>query len=580
MLNEIVKNESSHNSEFQGFLKGIPSSNGIAIAQVEVYEQDYHYQYDYEIPENEIENEILRLKNAIAHLNFDYNEVLNKSKNLSIVVAQIIETYQLILNDEYILNNIFDRIKNRYTAESAVIKEFDAQKALFKKTKDEIIKERIVDLENVKLRILSTLHLRVPDYSTSKDKIIVMSNLTPTDLVKFKEAGAIGFITEIGGIASHVSILARSFSMPAVIGVREASKILQNNQTIIIDGFTGLIVYNPSQSILKKYQNKINEIEEHKKRLGDLANIKTHTIDDVKIKLLANIDSLEDLKSVLVTGSDGIGLARTETFLSGLSRIPDEETQYNWYSEIANVMYPKEVTIRCFDIGSDKFSIGIPIKENNPALGLRGIRYLLFNKLVFKNQLRALLRASIHKNIKIMLPMISDLIELKDAIAVLNECKYELNLKNIPYDNNIKIGIMIETPAAVIISDSLAKECDFFSIGSNDLTQYTLAADRTNELVTDAYNSFHPAVLKMICMTIKSAKKAFIPVSICGELASHSAATQMLIGMGIDELSVPAPVLLELKNIILKINYQESVDLVKELMKLNSTYEILQCLEN
>jgi phosphotransferase system enzyme I (PtsI) len=580
MLNETLTTDSDNTKELQGFLKGIPSSNGIAIASAEVYEQDHSYHYDFKISEDEIESEMERLKVALEHLNFDYQEVLKNSSKLSSVVSQIIETYQLILNDEFVLNNVYERIKKRLNAESAVVKEFDTQKELFAKSKDEIIRERGVDIENVKLRIISALNQRSPDYNSANGKIIVAQNLTPTDIVKLKEAGALGIITEIGGIASHVSILARSFEMPAIIGVKDATKMIHQNQELIIDGFTGLIIYSPDFSILLRYKKKINEIEEHKKKLGDLVKVATKTIDNKIIHLFANIDRLDDIKSALITGSEGIGLARSETLLSGLSRIPDEEMQFGWYREIANRMFPNEVTIRCFDIGSDKFSAGIPIKESNPALGLRGIRYLLYNKYVFKQQLRAILRASINRNVRIMLPMISDIGELMSAKAIVNECMQELEANSISYDANIKVGIMIETPAAVMTAETLAPECDFFSIGSNDLTQYTLAADRTNELVTEIYDSFHPAVLKMIAITSKVGRLAGIPVCVCGELASHSAATQLLLGMGITELSLPGPLLLELKNRILKINYSDSVKLADELLKLPNSFEILKRLEN
>jgi phosphotransferase system enzyme I (PtsI) len=499
---------------------------------------------------------------------------------LSASVIPIIETYQLLINDEIINSKINDLIKQGYDVESAVIMEYDFQRSLFRNAKDNLLKERAADLDNVKRRILTSLNQKEIDYSLASGKILVAQTISPTDIVKYKEAGAMGIITETGGIASHVSILARSFEMPAVIGVKDASKILANSIEIIIDGFTGLIIYNPDYPIKKRYEQKLNEIEEHRKSLGKLVKFNSETIDKHKVHLLANIDRLEDVKNALISGSEGIGLVRSESLLLNSLHIPDEETQYGWYREISDRMYPNPVTIRCFDIGSDKFSDGIPIIENNPALGLRGIRFLLYSRDVFKTQIKAILRASENKNVRIMLPMVTNVTEILQAKVLIQECMSYLKNNSVNFDKNIQLGIMIETPAAALMADELSKVSDFFSIGTNDLTQYTLAADRTNDLVTEIYDAFHPAVLKLISVVAKSAKNAGITVGICGELASHSAATQLLIGLGINELSVPPALLLELKNRILKINYKDSIKLSDKLIHLPNSSDILRELES
>ncbi len=568
------------NRNTQGFLKGIPSSSGIAVGNAFLIETETFIPSDSKISADMIESEITRIKNTIEHLNNDYTEVLSNSQFLGSSVISIIETYQLIINDTFINNNIFNRIREGYDSESAVIGEYELQKSMFRNSKDQLLRERSIDLDNVKRRFLAALRHHIPDYESAKDKILVALTISPTDLVKYKEAGAIGIITEMGGIASHVSILARSFEMPAIIGVKDAAKIISVGLGLIIDGFTGLIIYNPDLLIRKRYDTRISDIEKHKKSLGRLVKVKSETLDKHRIKLLANIDRLDDIKSALITGSDGAGLVRTESFLAHFDKIPDEEVQYGWYREIADRLYPNPVTIRCFDIGSDKFSLGIPIHENNPALGLRGIRFLLYNRDVFTTQIKAILRASVNKNVKIMLPMVSDIHELITAKKIINECIAAFNKTDLFFDNKVPVGIMIETPSAVLSADYLAKESDFFSIGTNDLTQYTLAADRTNDLVTEFYDSFHPSVLKMISMAAKSAEKAGIPISICGELAGHAAATPLLIGMGISELSVPPSLVLELKNRILKINYQESKILADRLLQMSSSDDILKVLES
>lgn len=582
MLDESISlnKEPNIQSQVQGFLKGIPSSSGIAIGKAFIIEPEPVVVGNNYISNELIDSEIERFKHIIHCLDNDYNDVINNSKSLGASALNIIETYQLLINDQFILENILKRIKSGFDAESSVIKEYDFQKSLFLNAKDEILRERAVDIDNVKRRILSALTHHTPNFELANGKILIANTLSPTELVKYKEAGAKGIITEMGGIASHVSILARSFEMPAIIGVKDASRVINNDVEIIMDGFTGLIIYNPDYLISKRYLKRINEIEEHKKQLGKLVKVKSETTDKHEIHLQANVDRLEDVKSAILAGAEGLGLVRSESLLTETGKIPSEDIQFGWYREIADRMYPAPVTIRCFDIGNDKFSTGIPVHENNPALGLRGIRFLLYSREIFSTQICAILRASVNKNLRIMLPMITDISELITAKNIINECKAKLTHSGEAFDLQIPIGVMIETPSAVFTSDYLAEECDFFSIGTNDLTQYTLAADRTNDLVTENFDSFHPSIIKMIDMTIKNASAAGIPVGVCGELAGHSAATALLIGLGVSELSVPPSMLLELKNRILKINHKESQKLTDKLLKLKNSNEILKVLES
>ncbi|MBX3042146.1 MAG: phosphoenolpyruvate--protein phosphotransferase [Candidatus Kapabacteria bacterium] len=564
----------------QGFLKGIPSAVGIAIGKSFIIEPEPYISGNTFIEADKIQSEIERFAKALKHLNTEFDEVISHSKTLPQSAQTIIETYLYLINDEFINENIRERIKTGLDTESAVINEYDYQGSFLRNSKDDLLRERVNDLENVKRRFISTLRHENPEYHLASGKILVAQNISPTDLVKYKEVGVIGIITEMGGIASHVSILARSFEMPAIIGVKDATKVLTDGLDLIIDGFTGLIIYNPDNLLSRRYEQRISEIEEHKTILGKLVKVKTETSDKRRIHLLSNIDRLEDVKNALIAGAEGVGLVRTESLLSNSGKIPDEDSQYSWYNELAERMYPNIVTIRCFDIGSDKYSAGIPLVENNPSLGLRGVRFLLYSRDIFKSQIKAILRASVNKNVRIMIPMISDLSELLTSKSLIADCMLELDKSGIKYDSKIPVGIMIETPSAVLTSDILAVECDFFSIGTNDLTQYTLAADRTNDLVTDIYDSFHPSVLKMIKITIENATKAGIVVGICGELAGHSGATRLLMGLGITELSVPSSMLLELKNRILKINFEEAVQMTEKLLTLNSSHDILKILES
>ncbi len=416
-------------------------------------------------------------------------------------------------------------------------------------------------------------------YENARNRIVIAQSLTPTDLVNYRDVNVLAIVTEVGGIASHVSILSRTFDIPAVIGVKDVTQIITNDQTIIVDGFSGSIIYNPKKTAIANYITKRNEIIRHKESLGKLIKFPAETEDHKLISLRANIDRVEDMQNAVMVGADGSGLVRTESLIIALNHIPEEEEQYNWYREIAEIAYPATVTIRAFDIGSDKYTEGIPHHENNPALGFRGIRYLLSRKDLFKTQIKAVLKASVNKNIKFMLPMITNIREVELALDMIKECKNELTVEDFGFDKNMPVGIMIETPAAALLSESLAKMVDFFSIGTNDLTQYTLASDRTNELVSDVYDSFHPAVLDLIYHTVKSANKFNIPVGICGELASHSAATVLLIGMGITELSVVPSVILEMKDKIRKINYSKATKILDDAMKMNNSNDILSMLE-
>ena len=562
-----------------GLLKGIPASNGIIVGKSLVLEDLISIIPDEKIENQEIDDELSRLRDAYLSIRNEFEESFQKVQSSNVSIRTIIESNLFIINDKFIEKDIGNLIKSGYSSESSVVKVFDLQKSFFKNSKDPILKERSIELDHIKQRLISQLKHQFIDYHDAKNKILVADNVTPTDLLHFVEAGVSGLITEVGGIASHVSIMARAYDLPAVIGIKDATKLIQNSNNIVLDGYSGIVYYNPSFSILKSYKSKIEKIREHKQQLGKLINVVSQTNDNRRITVSANADKYEDVLSAILTGSESIGLMRSETLIMAYGKIPDEETQFSIYDRLAQTVYPKQISIRVFDIGSDKYSEGIPLSENNPALGFRGIRYLLGREDIFLAQLRAIIRASYMKNIKIIIPMISSLSELIKSRELIDSVIYDLQSKDVPIDNNIKVGVMIETPAAVLIADELAKYCDFFSIGTNDLTQYTLAADRDNTLVTDYYDSFHPALLRFLKQICDSANRNNIPVSICGELAGHSAATGLLIGLGITELSVAPSLVLELKNKIINSNYKKLKRKANQVIKLPDSTSILRELE-
>ncbi len=567
------------NASDELILKGIPSSPGMAFGKAFVLKPEIIIIPNIQITTEKIQNEIERLESGLLAMINEIQSALDKVKSESQNISAILETNLLILNDEYIINSIRDRIKDCYSAESAVIQEYDNQIKFFKNSRDNILKERSYELEHLRDKLLSTIRKKITSYIIPENSIIVAQAITPTDIVNFKESKVKGIITEAGGIASHSSLLARSFDIPAVIGVRDAHKLINSKNCVLIDGYAGLITINPCDDSIRIFEERISKEADHKRELGELIKLPSVTQDGVQIKLLANVDSPDDINAAILVGSDGIGLVRTENLVMSLKRFPDEEEQFTWYKEIADRAYPNPVVLRAFDIGSDKYLEGLPHLEKNPSLGFRGIRFLLHREDIFSNQLRAFLRASANKNLKIMLPMISTISEVEQSKVILEKCKNELREKNIPYDLNIPIGIMIETPSAALLADRFAEVVDFFSIGTNDLTQYTLAVDRSNELVTDLYDAFHPSVLILIKNVVDTAKLKKIPVSICGELAGHSAATSFLIGIGIDELSVPPVILLELKKRIRELKFNVAKKTAKEIIGCKSQTDMMKLLE-
>lgn len=570
---------SNKNGNKQRILKGIPSSPGIVIANASVIKPETLIVTNDTINNFNLEEEKNRFATAQGVLVQEFLMTLNKVQEESKNVVAIIESNLMILNDPYLTESILHLIDEGFSVEVSVVKEFEKQRNLFKHSSDAILRERAIELDQIKERLLRALRNQCIYYNCAKDAVIVAQALSATEIVNFKESGIKAIITEVGGIASHASIMARSFDIPSVIGVREAAEIIKENNTLIVDGFSGIIIVNPSKSMLSRYEKKMEEVEEHRKKLGELVKFPAETQDGVKLHLLANINFLDDARTAVMNGCDGAGLVRSENLIMELKQIPNEETQYKWYKEIADTIYPQPVSIRVFDIGSDKFSEGLPFNEDNPALGFRGIRYLLSRKDIYAAQLRAILRSSENKNVRILLPMISSLHEVEQSIELIEKCKKELVERDIPFDRHIPVGVMIETPAAALIADGLAESADFFSIGTNDLTQYTLAADRTNELVSDIFDSFHPAVLRLIKMTVFAAKKKGIPVGVCGELAGHAASTDLLLGLGIDELSVAPSILPELKFKIRNSIYEDARKLAEEILHCSSYLDVRKRLD-
>ncbi len=578
-LNAPAVQRYSSSKAVQKIYKGIPSSSGIMIGRAVILQPESLIIPEHTLENNEIDNEVARFQQAVESYKQDLNKVAMNVKSDEANLSAIIESNVLMLEDPTLTVPIENSIKNGIPAESSIVSTIDKLKSFFKTTKDDILRERIFELDNIKKGLLATLRHQCIYYAIAKDAVIIAKSLTPTDVINFKDAGVKAIVTEIGGIASHSSILARSFELPEVIGVQNVTETINEGDTVIVDGYTGQVIVNPTARILEAFQRKKSAEEEHKRELGEIVNLNAETLDGVRCNIYANVDLIEEARAAFMWGAEGIGLFRSESLIVRLGYFPSEKEQLDFYKQMSNTAYPKNITIRAFDVGSDKWAEGLPTREDNPALGYRGIRFLLSRKDIFKTQIRAILRASNNRNIRFMLPMIASVQELKYAIKLIDEVKADLDINDIAYDRKLPIGIMIETPAAVMLADDLAKYSDFFSIGTNDLTQYTVAADRTNDLVSNVFDTFNPAVIRMIKLAIDAAKKNNIPIGLCGEFAGHSASTALLIGMGMDELSVAPPILLETKSRIRSITYKDAEALAEDVLQCSTSADITERLD-
>lgn len=561
--------------------KGIPASPGISIGHAYLYTRS-NLEIDFQsLKSDEIEKELQEFERAVELSKKELTKIRSLAyekigeKNSMIFDAQL-----EMLSDSYFNATINHRIKNELKTASFIFNdEISKISSAFLNSNDEYLKERFSDIKDLRNRVIRNLRKEKLVSKVEENSIIFAHELTPADTILFSKRKVKGYATDKGGLTSHAAIISRALRIPAVVGMKDISKNILSGDYVIIDGLSGHIISNPSEQTLSEYRRKITELEDYEKNLKDILIMPSETLDSKKIELTANIEFDEEIDFIINTGHCGIGLYRTEHLFIEESGFPSEEKQIEEYLHIANVTYPNSVTIRTFDIGGDKL-LPRSEKEDNPFLGWRGIRISLDKVEIFKEQLKAILMASKDKNVKIMYPMISSLSEVVKAREILDEVKNELDKKNIHFDRNIKVGIMIEVPSAYFLADELAKQVDFFSIGTNDLIQYLLAVDRGNEFISGMFLEFHPAVIRAIKFIADAAHKNNIPVSVCGEMASNPLATAILIGLGIDELSVVPSVFPLIKQIIRKVNYRDVKKLCSELLNCSFESEIKKITED
>jgi phosphotransferase system enzyme I (PtsI) len=560
-------------------MKGIAVSKGVAIGKAYLLDRSKFCIFKQELKEHEVDGEIDRFRDAIAKTKLQMTDIKNRAEKIADKYAVILDTYTLLLDDDILVNDTIENIgKQRTNAEWTLNQTLQNFLNMFDNINDDYLKGKKDDLDLLVQAILRNLvgHGQETLSDIHEPVIIVTHSLSPSDTLTMPRNFIKGLATETGGKTSHVGIFAAALGIPAVTGVKELTSQINSGENIIIDGIDGEIIRCPTGENTQYYLKKQENYRRYEERL--LANIHqpAETLDGQQIHLLANIESNQEVKSLHKYGAEGVGLYRTEFLYMSANNLPGERDLYENFKEVAQEMNEKPVVIRTLDIGMDKQLAGIQTNdENNPALGLRGIRLSLAKPALFLSQLKGILRASSYGNIKVLYPMVSDVTEIAQANEILQKAKDLLNQEKIPFDKNIKIGAMIETPAAAICIDHILEEVDFISIGTNDLIQYVLAIDRINENIAHLYQPFHPSVLRTLKQIFEAARKADKKVSICGELGGDPMATMLLLGLGnLDDLSMEPHSIPKVKKIIRLIRIEEARQMADHVLNLSSVEEI------
>ena len=578
-------NDSTSISEDNINLNGIAASPGIAIGNIYLLGGDIVKVEPRSISESEVEREIERFNNAVEKTKLDFSAIRSEAlRNLGEESAQVFDAHQMMLEDEAVIEATILKIKEDHiNADFAFFQVMETFEYAFAGFKDEYMQARTVDLRDVKRRVIRNIQggKRADLGSLDNAAIIVARDLTPSDTVSLDRSKVLGFATDLGSRASHAAIMARSLEVPSVVGLKDVCAQVKTGDPVILDGNRGVVILHPDPRQIEEYQHIKHKYLEYSIKIKQNSSLPARTKDGKDIELSANLEFPNELTAVSTCGAKGIGLYRTEYLYLAKSELPTEDEQYEEYVQVAEGIFPNPVIIRTVDLGGDKIpdSLDIP-SEENPFLGLRAIRLCLERPDFFETQLRAILRASSKGNIKILFPMISSLSELRQSKEILDKVASELSEKNIPYDKNIEIGVMIEVPSASIIADLLAEECDFLSIGTNDLTQYALAVDRGNENIAHLYKNMSPAVIRLIQKTIFGGHSKGVWVGMCGEMAGDPLATMLLIGLGLDELSVSPIILPEIKEIIRRVEFSESEKLATKAMELRTSEEVEDYIQN
>ncbi|OGW78405.1 MAG: phosphoenolpyruvate--protein phosphotransferase [Omnitrophica bacterium RIFCSPLOWO2_02_FULL_45_16] len=560
-------------------LRGIPAAPGIVTGHALLLDRQQYVIPKRSLKEDQISNEIKHFKDALIQTKQEILDIKKRiSEELSSEHGQIFSAHLLVIEDSMLIEEVIAKIKKEKLSAEYVFQDvLKKYIKVFSEMEDEYLRERISDINDIGKRILKNLiGAREDALSTLKEKAIVISyDLSPSDTATMHKKNVIGFATDIGSRTSHTAIMAKSLEIPAVVGLETATKNVKSGDTLIVDGTHGVVIVNPAPATLKHYESSRKKLVAFEKHLLEMKDLPCETKDGRKIELMANIELHEEVPSVIAHGAEGIGLYRTEYFYMNRKDLPTEEEQFKAYSVVAKKMKPYNVVIRTLDLGGDKFLSQLEIpQEMNPFMGWRAIRFCLARPDIFKTQMRAILRASSFGKLKMMYPMISGIEELQQANAILEDTKRELRKEGISFDENMQVGAMIEVPSAALTADILAREADFFSIGTNDLIQYSLAVDRVNEKIAYLYEPAHPAILLLIKNIIEAGHKAGIWVGMCGEMAGDIFMTLILLGFGLDEFSTSPIAIPELKKIIRAVTMDQAKEIAQQAITLSTGKDI------
>jgi phosphotransferase system enzyme I (PtsI) len=566
--------------------RGIAVSAGVCRGKVVVLHRARHAIARRELPESDVTAEVNRFEQALVKTRLQLVELQRRVvQNMSAAEADIFDAHLLMLEDRVVIDEVIRMIREqKVNADFAFHSVTDRYVAAMSKEEDEFFRERVDILRDLAGRVLDSL-LEVKDATDlrhlAEPCILVSHELSPSTTAQLDKRFVLGFATDIGGKTSHTAIMARSLDIPAVVGLQTISEELENGDYVLLDGYNGTVIVNPTDQTLFEYGQLAKIKASLDEKLREINTQPAVTLDGKVIHLSANIEDRHDVEAVIKHGAEGVGLFRTEFLFINREHLPTEEEQLAVYREVAAALKPNSVIIRTLDLGGDKFASHLELaREVNPFLGWRAIRFCLAQPDLFRAQLRAILRASAEGNVKMMYPMISGMDELNQANVLVEICKAELRAEKIPFDENLEIGAMIEIPSAALIADALAKHVKFFSIGSNDLIQYTLAADRTNEKVSHLYEPTHPAIIRLIKSTVDAAHRNGIWVGVCGEMAGDPVLVPLLVGLGVDELSAAPPVIDEVKYVIRRVKLTEAQALAHVALQRESPAEIFaKCTE-